>query len=89
MSRKAPGTNVARLERRFLARQQDAQVGCVSKNEGSPTTKAWPRGLFRRNPDPPERALSLLLSLIGKDELATVEVEFAIGSIGKRKGDKE
>ena len=74
MSRKAPGTNVARLER-FLARQQEAQLCCGSKNEGSPTPKAWPRGLFLRNPNPPQRALSLLLSLIAKHELATVEVE--------------
>ncbi|KAL9277066.1 hypothetical protein ACSQ67_025371 [Phaseolus vulgaris] len=48
---------------------------CGSKNEGSPTPKAWPRGLFLRNPNPPQRALSLLLSPIVKHELATVEIE--------------
>lgn len=78
LSRKAPGTNVERLERRFLARQQqEAQLCCGNKNEGSPTTKARPpRELFLRNPNPPpQTALSLLLSLIEKhEELATVKV---------------
>jgi len=45
------------------------------QKRGSPTPKAWPRGLFLRNPNPPQRALSLLLSLIAKHELAIVEVE--------------
>ena len=67
LSRKAPGTNVERLERRFLARQQqEAQLCCGNKNEGSPTSKAWPpRDLFlRNNPNPPpQTALCLLLSL--------------------------
>jgi len=89
LSRKAPGTNVEILEWRFLGRQQEAQVGCSSKNEGSPSRKAWPRGLFLRNPNPPERTLSLLLSLIGKHELGSAEVELDIGSIGKRRRERE
>ncbi|KAL9315210.1 hypothetical protein ACSQ67_016211 [Phaseolus vulgaris] len=59
----------------FPRKAEEAQLRCGSRNEGSPTPKAWPRGLFLRNPNPPQRASSLLLSPIAKHELATAEVE--------------